>query len=88
MLALCQEWEQSGKNQKQFCDQYSLKLGTFGYWRRQYLEEQRHKGVDGFIPILSNEVQLSLKIQYPNGVIVNVPANTALDQIQSLVHLF
>ena len=34
-------WEQSGKTQALFCRELNLPFATFGYWRTQYLEEQR-----------------------------------------------
>jgi hypothetical protein len=34
-------WEQSGKTQGVYCKEHHLSIGCFGYWRTQYLEEQR-----------------------------------------------
>lgn len=32
MFALVEEWKQSGKNQKDFCQASDLNVGTFGFW--------------------------------------------------------
>ena len=34
-------WEQSGKTQGVYYKEHHLSIGCFGYWRTQYLEEQR-----------------------------------------------
>ena len=34
-------WQQSGKTQGAYCKEHHLSIGSFGYWRTQYLEEQR-----------------------------------------------
>lgn len=40
MFPLIEAWEQSGENQKLFCSERGIKIGTFGYWRKKYLESQ------------------------------------------------
>ena len=40
MFDLVEQWQQSGKNQKQFSEGHNIKLSTFGYWARKYRQQK------------------------------------------------
>ena len=65
-LSLVRDWESSGQSQRSFCDAHGLKLGTFSYWRRQYLQMQgvNEEALSGFTSLIPSvpvgKVQLRL----------------------------
>ena len=67
MFELVDQWKQSGKSQKAFCEQMDLKVATFAYW----IAKKKRSGQtrDGFALVdVSGEVNQQMEITYPNGV--------------------
>jgi hypothetical protein len=67
------EQQQSGLTIQAFCTTKDIKLCTFHYWLRKY--RQKDTNHSGFIelttPVSANR---SVKITYPNGVCIELPA--------------
>ena len=89
MLALVEQWRDSGQSQKEFCSLQGIKFSTFCYWIRR--SKEQHKGT-GFKQILPSQVSSGhidirhIDIIYPNGVKVSTDGDLSL--IAKLVHLY
>lgn len=62
MYELVQQWQQSGKTQKQFSEENHIRLHTFIYWVQKY--RQSNTPDQGFA---------SLTISQENGVVPSTP---------------
>ncbi len=74
MFALMEAYEQSNQTIPTFCTARSLKVPAFHYWRRKFRAAQA--APKGFISIstpVSSEVA-SMRLTYPNGVNIHLPA--------------
>ena len=83
MLSLIEQWSESGKTQKVFCQEHDLTYTTFYYWLRRYrrrLEEN---------VFLSVEISpgANIEIRYPGGIILQLPATTKLSIVKQLLTL-
>jgi len=99
MQGLIARWEQSGLNQKTFCENESISHLKFKYWRTQLNKEVRIKQQTHnqkpewrkFIPIeVDNKVTTyeGLQITYPNGVTITCPPHTDKTQLSTLIKLY
>jgi hypothetical protein len=84
-----EKWQQSKLTQKDYCIQNKIKLAAFHYWLRKY-RQQRPKQPEGFFPIqvdsATNNTR-AIQIRYPNGVEVELPVQTDLQILQSLISI-
>ena len=84
MLALVEQWRDSGQSQKEFCSLQGIKFSTFCYWIRRSKEQPKEAG---FKQILPSQVSSGrIDIFYPNGV--KVSADGDLSLIAKLIHLY
>lgn len=85
MLALVEQWRQSGQSRKDFSLFHGIKSCTLGYWIKRS-EEQDYEG-SGFKEILpsSNSPQ-RVEIIYPNGIKVCTDGDLSL--IARLIHIY
>jgi hypothetical protein len=74
MFALMKEHEHSGLTIDAFCSARALKVSRFYYWRRKFRASRVAPG--GFIPILpsASTEGHSIRLSYPNGVNIHLPA--------------
>ncbi|MCG8322162.1 MAG: hypothetical protein MI921_21885 [Cytophagales bacterium] len=89
IFSLCRGWELSGKDRETFCTEHEITLAKFGYWRSQYLAEQRDPvdgQDDGFVAITPG-ITSGLEIRYPNGVTVKVGEKASLTDLKALIML-
>ena len=85
MLGLIRTWELSGLSQKDFCINNNISLSTFGYWRKQYLKDQKPK-VKAFKQInLPSRIDRELKITYPNGVSLRLTSDIDKNELAKLI---
>ena len=72
-FGLVSEQQQSGLTIKAFCTAKDIKLCTFHYWRKKYRE--RNHAPNGFVELTPPAVSShALRITYPNGVCIDLPA--------------
>ena len=93
-------WKESGLSQKKYCNQNQLSFSTFKYWQKKYQKDtgKQHTTISSrsFIPVhipqgisttLPETDTGTISITYPNGIIVNCPANTSIEQLRGLIKL-
>jgi len=83
MLALIEQWSESGKSQKLFCQEQGITFTTFYYWLRRY---RRRLDESGFLPVEIN-TGANIEIRYPDGVVLQLPASTRVAVIKQLLSL-
>lgn len=75
MYDLVEQWQQSGKSQKQFSAEHNIKLATFSYWVRKY---RIHKqGDPGFARVELSQHSFSsamarIEIALADGLVVRI----------------
>ena len=74
MFTLIGEYEQGNLTIPDFCTEKGINKSTFHYWRRK-LRASR-SGSSGFIPIAipASSGQSTIRLAYPNGVSIHLPA--------------
>jgi hypothetical protein len=76
MFDLVQEFQQSGKSQKQFSGEKRIRLHTFGYWVKKYNQSQgAHPGFASLT--VGNEprtqsAQPRMEIEFADGAVVRI----------------
>ena len=73
MFGMIEDWSQSGKTQKEYCQERGLYLSVFGYWLRKYREQRESTG-PSFVKLETFGSSMGLEIVYPNGVILRLPS--------------
>ncbi len=95
MFSLLEECHQSTLTRKEFCKHHSISSNCFYYWQKKYRGQDPSKDVPaGFIRIGTHNGQgrwqvagQPIMLIYPNGVSLQLPANTPLTVIGSLLRL-
>jgi len=87
MFPVVEAWQHSGLSKKSFCKEQGIVKSVFFYWCKKYREENES---GGFIPLNSGVSHAiapgySIEIQYPNGVVLKLPANTPASLIRHYV---
>jgi len=93
MFSLIQECHQSTLTRKEFCKHHSISSNCFYYWQKKYREQTRQKDTPAsFIRIGTRNghskwpvAGLPIVLTYPNGVSLQIPTNTPLSVIGSLI---
>ena len=89
MFALIKTCEESGMNNKTFCEQNGIGQAMFYYWKKKYKETQTpHEKM--FIPLHIKGDEASrdaIEICYPNGVRIKISRGTDLSIIRSFIGL-
>jgi hypothetical protein len=80
-------WENSNLSQLDFCKKNGIALGTFGYWRKRYLQKEKTETkVKVFKPIkLVAKTENNYKITYPNGVCISIPSGVDKNELSKLI---
>jgi len=89
MFALIKTCEESGLNNKTFCEQQGIGQAMFYYWKKKYVLSQSMPEAK-FIPVRIKENQVQrgeIEICYPNGVRLKLPDVTGLSVIRSFIGL-
>jgi len=89
MYLLIEECYASGKTKKNFCEEKGISLHKFYYWRRKYKTNQ-NSSEKRFIPVSIRQQAGSvreIKMHFPNGVMLELPAGTSLVQLRAMISL-
>lgn len=87
MFSHIRSWQQSGMSQKDYYTRHGIKPWTFYYWLDKYRQKQEAPPAE-FIPIHTGNLQSeAIRISYPNGVVLHLPAQTGLPSIQALIKM-
>ena len=80
-------WENSSLSQLDFCKKNHINIGTFGYWRTQYLrKDSLDNTVKVFKPIkLLPKIETNYKITYPNGVCISMSSGIDINELAKLI---
>jgi hypothetical protein len=83
MLSLIDRWKESGMSQVDFAREHQVGLAKFRYW----IDQQRKGQQDGpaFIE-LNSFSQQGIRIRYPNGIELTLPAQTSVIALRSLIN--
>ena len=92
MFELVEQWRNSSQNRKQFCRDHSININTFTYWQQKYKKNESGNNNSKFVElkITKNKPKISdspIKLIYPNGVQAEIPTNTNIALIRSLINL-
>jgi hypothetical protein len=77
----------SGLSQQEYCEQNNLNLGTFKWWRNQFLkaEPQKPGRTEGFIPLEAAGIEpVVLEIELPNGILIRVNQGITVEFLAAL----
>jgi len=83
MSMLVEEWRESGMTQKDFSREHNIKLSRLRYWIRKNREEMSPEGFLSF----SLPGENTIRLLYPNGIELQMPAGTPVQVIRSLLNL-
>jgi len=83
MLDLVEQWRESGMTQKDFAESHEVKLSTLRYWIRKRRDEMSS---GSFIPLNLSAGQ-AIRLYYPNGMEIELPAQTPVRIIRDLINL-
>ena len=83
MEDLIEQWRESGKTQKDFAKEHDIRLSKLRYWIRKNREEREPEGFLSF----SLPGENSIRLLYPNGIELQMPAGTPVSVIRSLLNL-
>ena len=83
MLSLIEQWHESGKTQKIFCQEHELTYTTFYYWLKRY---RRQIDESSFLPVEISS-NFHIEIRYPGGIVLQLPASTRISAIKQLLLL-
>jgi len=89
MFSLIKKWQNSGINQKNFCNQHEITLHAFYYWLRKY-KQAHERSENGFVPVEieplgNNSKKEEIQIYYPNGVLIILDKAVSLSRIKALI---
>jgi hypothetical protein len=87
MFPMVELWQHSGLSKKRFCEEKGIVKSVFHYWYKKYREED---GQGGFIPLIADTPHSgiqgpSIEVQYPNGVVLKLPASTPASLVRQYV---
>ncbi len=80
MLALVNQWKESGLSRKAFADQKDINYHTFLYWLKKHQQEPE----DNFIELPSFYTG-QICISYPNGIEMRIPVGVSADYVRELI---
>jgi hypothetical protein len=93
MFSLIEECHQGTLTRKEFCKHHSISHNCFYYWQKKYREQYQQKDFPaGFVRVRTRNghpnwpvTAQGIVLTYPNGVSIQLPANTPLSVIGSLI---
>lgn len=87
MFSLVEQWKQSQQSKVTFCKNNSINLHTFEYWHQKYKKQNLSTDFIEIKPNKNHQFPQMLRLQYPNGVSIELPANTNVSVIRALINL-
>ena len=91
MLAFVESWRESDKTQIEFARENGLTISKFRYWVQKSRDlVDKDLSSSGFIRISGNNLPLNepdsiIRLHYPNGVSLSLPAGTSLSVVKKLI---
>ena len=82
MLALVEQWQQSGKTQKDFAAENEIALSKLHYW----IKKKRQQQPEGFLE-LTSPCTSPVIIRYPNGVELQLSTLLTVNQLRDIIFL-
>jgi len=82
MLAIVEQWQQSGQTQLEFAKEKQISLSKLRYWIRYARENQPGNFIQ-----LSSPLASTLIIRYPNGVELQLPPQTPASILRGLIFI-
>ena len=84
MFPIIESWQHSGQSKRAYCETQGITEAVFFYWSKRYREENEQ---GGFVSLTTGSphsfAQIHfIEVQYPNGVILRLPANTPASQVR------
>jgi hypothetical protein len=95
MLSKVEEWQTSGMSLAKFAKKNNIPSSTFSYWiSKSKRFTKNNKSVtessdfirfsgDAFLPGITGQ---EIRVQYPNGVSLIVPADTSIKDLKKLIN--
>lgn len=84
-------WKSSSKSQRQYCNEYGLKLTTFGYWQKVH-KSKKHEPIPFVkIKIKPNESRITstkehfIQVKLPNNIIAKIPLEMGIKEVVNLL---
>lgn len=95
MFSLIEECHQGTLTRKELCKLHNISSNCFYYWQKKYREQDQHKDLPaGFARVRARNGHnrwpasaQGIVLTYPNGISLQIPANTPLSVIGSLIRL-
>ncbi len=86
MFSKIREWQESGLNQKAFCEQYNVSYSNFHYWYKRF-RDASPPAAGGFVPLQIPDTGAGIfaSILFSNGHIIQLHQNVNPDYIKELL---
>jgi hypothetical protein len=87
MFGLIRAWQNSSTSKKQFCDQAQVGIHTFNYWLKKFKDIRVNSG-SGFteIKIIDRNKPSSIRLNFPNGIVAELPTNCDYNMVHFLIN--
>ena len=89
MFALVEQYQRSGKTQKQYSEQIGVAYAKFNYWVCKYRDHHQPQSASGFVKVeaYAASQQQNLEVYYPNGVKLTI-SGADLSLLSQLIRLY
>jgi len=90
MLGIMDRWHESSLRLLDYCESQNVSLSKFKYWQKKFKKEQTIESGFKSVEILPPEPEELkslgfIKIEYPHGVMVQVPSDVDQSTLQTLI---
>jgi len=92
MLALIEQWEQSGMRQKDFYQQHDIRSHVFYYWHKRYQKQKTRPrkstpASGGFVELQPSVLSPNnnLELHLPNGTRLIFNQQVSVDYLKALI---
>jgi transposase-like protein len=87
MFPLVETWQHSGMSKKAFCVEHGIVKSVFFYWCRRYRDDHEQ---GNFVQLTAGGPRSfnqshTIEIQYPNGIVLRLPANTPTSLVRQYI---
>ena len=80
---IIQQWQQSGKSRKEFCEEHQIGYNSLVSWCKQLKDK---KTTTGFSELKIKEIPgLFVQLQLPGGIIIELYQLVPVEYLQSLI---
>lgn len=89
MYPLIEQWQNSTKSRKEWCEQHDIAPHVFHYWLQKYREQ--YNQAPAFIPLQTEKLTTTgnhvIEIHYPNGVYLRLEKPVSPNLLQQYIQL-